>query len=196
MSNTPSASTSDVRVDVQKSDQPASKLSKAFLIDVAVSGLLAFLAIGALSLLHFGITDQSDHTLILGSFGASAVLLFGAPSLPFSQPRNCIGGHCLSCFVGVACYELLDKPNLHSPWLATPVSAALALMGMQLTGTVHPPAGGTVLIAVLGSNRLHDMGFALLLPTFIGSVLLVCVAMLNNLIYARKAKASYPTRWL
>ena len=41
-------------------------------------------------------------------------------------------------------------------------------MGMQLTGTVHPPAGGTVLIAVLGSPKLHDMQFLLLVPTLVG----------------------------
>ena len=34
----------------------------------------------------------TDATIILGSFGATAVLLYGAPAVPFSQPRNVIGG--------------------------------------------------------------------------------------------------------
>merc|ERR1711971_281102 len=63
---------------------------------LAISGLTSFAAMGALSALHFGITNESDLTLILGSFGASAVLIFAAPIAPFSQPRNVIGGHILS----------------------------------------------------------------------------------------------------
>lgn len=170
----------------------AAAARRRWLLDIGASGLLAFLGTGALSLLHFGITDQHDYSLILGSFGASAVLLYGAPTVPFSQPRNLVGGHLISAFVGVACYELLDKHSLGSPWLAVPVAAALALMAMQLTGTVHPPAGGTVLIAVLGSERLHSMGFALLLPTLVGSLLLLAVALLNNAVPWRKR---YPTKW-
>ena len=122
------------------------------------------------------------------------MLLYGAPTVPFSQPRNLVGGHLISAFVGISCYELFDRLTLGSPWLAVPLAAAFALMGMQLTGTVHPPAGGTVLIAVLGSERLHDMGFALLVPTLIGSLLLLLVALLNNLVPWRKQR--YPTRWL
>jgi CBS domain-containing membrane protein len=95
----------------------------------------------------------------------------------------------------VACYELLDHRSLQSAWLSAPVAAALALMAMQLTGTVHPPAGGTVLIAAMGSDRLHAMGFALLLPTFAGATILVLIAMLNNLVPGRVAKAKYPLRW-
>lgn len=130
-----------------------------------------------------------------GSFGATAVLVYGAPNVPFSQPRNVIGGHLISCFVGVACYEVLDRQWLQSPWLSVPVGASLALMSMQLTGTVHPPAGGTVLIAVLGSEQIRDLGFALLVPTLIGALLLVGVALLNNMVPSRKAKAPYPKRW-
>ena len=178
--------------DEPKPRPTCSEKHRATLKHVAASGLLAFIGTGVLSLLHFAITDQHDFTLIFGSFGASAVLLYGAPSVPFSQPRNCVGGHLVSCFVGVACHELFSVP-LGSPWLSVPLGASFALMAMQLTGTVHPPAGGTVLIAVLGSQRLHAMGFGLLLPTLIGAVLLVAVAMLNNVVPGRK---KYPQRWL
>ena len=161
--------------------------------DVLYSGLLAFIGIGVLSCLRYWIADEHDYTLILGSFGASAVLLYGAPHLPLAQPRNCVGGHVLSCFIGVACWEAFAKPfEDDSPWLALPFAAAFATMGMQVTGTVHPPAGGTVLIAVLGSKKLHDMQFELLIPTFVGSVLLVAVAMLNNFVPGRQ---KYPQRW-
>ena len=37
-----------------------------------------------------------DHLFLIGSFGASAVLLYGVPMAEFSQPRNVIGGHVIS----------------------------------------------------------------------------------------------------
>lgn len=36
-------------------------------------------------------TAASGTSLVLGSFGASCVLLFGFPDNPFLQPRNVIG---------------------------------------------------------------------------------------------------------
>lgn len=39
--------------------------------------------------------------LSIGALGATAVLLYAAPLAPFSQPRNCTGGHLLSSVVGV-----------------------------------------------------------------------------------------------
>ena len=38
-----------------------------------------------------GQCDEQDVVQLVGSFGASAVLLFAAPSAPFSQPRNLLG---------------------------------------------------------------------------------------------------------
>jgi CBS-domain-containing membrane protein len=62
----------------------------------------------------------TDGLLLVGSFGASAVLLYGAPRSPLAQPRNLIGGHALSALIGVSAWLLLG-PLL--PWLA----AALAV---------------------------------------------------------------------
>jgi len=43
---------------------------------------------------------------VIGSFGASAVLVYGAPLAEFSQPRNLIGGSVLSALIGVAVYQV------------------------------------------------------------------------------------------
>ena len=51
---------------------------------------------------------------------------------------------------------------------------------MKLTGTVHPPAGGTVLISVLGSPQLHALGYMLMVPTCIDAAILFGVALINN----------------
>jgi hypothetical protein len=42
-----------------------------------------------------------EFPLLIGSFGASAVLLFGANDSPLTQPRNLVGGHVLSAIVAV-----------------------------------------------------------------------------------------------
>ena len=118
--------------------------------------------------------------------GATAALVFGAPAVPFRQPRNVIGGHLLSCVIGVAA-----AGTLAVPW-AAPVAVAGSIMCMQATGTLHPPASGTALIAVLGSAQVHALGFGLLVPTLIGSSGLVAVALLNNLPASGK---QYPQYW-
>jgi CBS-domain-containing membrane protein len=56
---------------------------------VLLAWLGAFIAIAVVALL----TQKLSHLLILGSFGASCVILFAYPDVPFAQPRNTIGGH-------------------------------------------------------------------------------------------------------
>lgn len=126
--------------------------------------------------------------LVIGSFGASAVLLYGAPKAPFSQPRNLIGGHLVSAVAGVACYLYLpDLPILQE---ATAVATAIALM--MVTRTIHPPGGATALIAVIGSDTVHQLGWGYLFPVLIGALLLLLVALISNNLYER---GSYPQRW-
>lgn len=126
--------------------------------------------------------------LVIGSFGASAVLLFGAPRAPFSQPRNLIGGHVLSALVGVTCYRFL--PDMLFVQEATAVATAIALM--MVTHTLHPPGGATALIAVIGPEAVHQLGWAYVFPVLMGAVLMLLVAVLSNNLYER---GSYPDRW-
>src|ERR1700731_2128510 len=65
---------------------------------VLLGGLGGFLAIGALAFL----SGSLDVLLLLGSFGASCVLLFGYPDAPFAQPMNVIGGHVICTVIGLA----------------------------------------------------------------------------------------------
>lgn len=137
----------------------------------------AFCGIALVSLLSSFVLDGTGLTLIIGSFGASAVLIYGAVDSPLAQPRNLIGGHFLSAVVGVACWQLFAG----QPWLAAPAAVATAIAAMQLTGTVHPPGGATALIAVIGGTDIHDLGyFYAILPVTTGALLLLVVAMLVN----------------
>lgn len=158
------------------------------LAEVAWSWLGSFLGIGLCAAISSQYLDKMDLTLIIGSFGATAVLVYAAIKSPLAQPRNVIGGHVLSALVGVSCYYLLGDGVLAS---ALAVSLAIALM--LITETLHPPGGATALIAVIGSTKIHNLGyFYALIPVGLGAVILVIVAVVvNNL----AKKRSYPEFW-
>lgn len=137
----------------------------------------AFAGIALVSLLSGFVLDGTGLTLIIGSFGASAVLIYGATDSPLAQPRNLIGGHILSAIIGVTCFQLLSQ----QPWLASPAAVATAIAAMQLTGTVHPPGGATALIAVIGGEKIHQLGYLyVIIPVATGAVLMLIVALLVN----------------
>lgn len=126
--------------------------------------------------------------MLIGSYGASAVLLYGAPRSPFAQPRNLLGGHILSAIVGVACYQLFPD---NQP-LAAALAVATAITLMQVTRTLHPPGGATALIAVLGPPPVHDAGWLFPIPVAFGAVILLAVALIaNNL----SSQHRYPEHW-
>jgi CBS-domain-containing membrane protein len=133
----------------------------------------------------------SPHALplMIGSFGASAVLLYGAPRSPLAQPRNLLGGHIVSALIGVLCWQLLQ----HWPGLAQAIAVATAIAVMHLTRTLHPPGGATALIATLGTPDITALGFwYVLLPATVGPLLLLLVALIiNNLPRTRR----YPEAW-
>ena len=70
---------------------------------------------------------------------------------------------------------------------------ATAIAVMHLTKTTHPPGGATALIAVIGSERLHQLGFLYVLsPGALGAlIMLFFVLFVNNLISFRR----YPVFW-
>lgn len=124
-----------------------------------------------------------QQIFIMGSFGASCVLLFAFPDSPFSQPRNVIGGHFLASLVGLLFLSLLGND-----WWVIALAAASGIAVMQLTQTVHPPAGSNPVIIMLSAPQWSF----LFTPTLIGAVALVLVALIfNNL---RKGK-HYPQYW-
>lgn len=142
-----------------------------------ISATVAILAIAE-------ITSLVGHPLLIGSFGASAVLLFGANDSPLAQPRNLVGGHLLSSAVAVAVVALLGS----APWTMA-VAVGLAIFAMNVTHTTHPPGGATALIGVQGAVGADFV----LLPVLAGVLILLAVACFtNNVVYHR----SYPRHWL
>ena len=160
------------------------------LAEIFWSWLGAFLGISAVALIHNNILAGTDLVMVIGSFGASAVLIYGAITSPLAQPRNLIGGHILSAIIGVACFQLLGAQL----WLASSVSVATAIAAMQLTKTLHPPGGATALIAVIGSSKIHALGYLYaLMPAGLGALIMLVVALLvNNIPQTRR----YPVFWI
>jgi len=160
------------------------------LFEIIWSWIGAFLGISSVAYAHYNILSQTDLVMIIGSFGASAVLIYGAIESPLAQPRNLIGGHFFSALIGVAAYQLF---NSHM-WLSAAVAVATAIAIMHATKTLHPPGGATALIAVVGSQKIHDLGYLYaLMPAGLGAVIMMFVALLvNNIPKSRK----YPVFWL
>jgi len=140
---------------------------------------------GFISIFIIGyLTKSYDNLLIMGSFGASCVLLFGFPKSPFSQPRNVILGHFLSTLIGLAFLHILGNE-----YWSMALALATAIAVMIATRTVHPPAGSNPLIVfLLGANWDY-----LIFPSLMGSIILVLVAIFYNNLHKNRA---YPEYWL
>lgn len=162
------------------------RVSNAEIMWSWIGGFLGITAVAWVDQLFFA---GSDLSLLIGSFGASAVLVYGAVRSPLAQPRNLVGGHVLSALVGVICWKLLHQ----YPWLAQAMAVAGAIAVMHATRTLHPPGGATALIAVIGSESIHQLGFLyVLIPATVGPLILLLVAVLvNNIPESRR----YPEIW-
>ena len=146
---------------------------------IGLACLGSFLIITVLALL----SDATSTPLILGSFGATCVLVFGYPDAPFSQPRNVVIGHITTTFIGLL-FLTFFGPNLWSLALAV----AIAIGIMILFRVVHPPAGSNPVIIFLAQPSWSF----LLFPVTLGVVLIVIFA----LIYLNLTRAeSYPKYW-
>jgi len=135
---------------------------------------------------------EVDNLYLIGSFGATAVLIYGAPSGDLSQPRNLVGGHMVSALCGVLMQKMLPGNIL----LAGALAVSLAIVMMHITRTLHPPGGATALIAVIGGPKIHDIGFGYLYsPVLVGALIMLAVALIVNNLSANPHR-HYPKYWL
>ncbi|KAJ7270521.1 HPP family-domain-containing protein [Mycena rebaudengoi] len=143
---------------------------------------------------------QSQHFIqrnvpsILASYGASAVLCYAAIESPLAQPRPLIGGHLIGAVTGVCISKLfafLPSPQRVEDlrWLAASLSASIAIVLMQISGTTHPPAGATALLAAV-SPEVSALGWYYLPVVLLSSSIVLVSALLVNNIRRR-----YPMFW-
>jgi CBS domain-containing membrane protein len=145
----------------------------------------SFIGIGLIGFLNQQLLSVSDNLFLVGSFGASSVLIYGVINSPLAQPRNLIGGHMLSAIVGVTVSLLIKEL-----WLGAAIAVSLSIVVMQITKTLHPPGGATALIAVIGSEKVKALGYLYVLsPILSGVVVLLVIALIFNNITPNR---SYP----
>ena len=147
--------------------------------ELFIISLGAFLAASVIGLLAY----MTNQPIIMGSFGASIFVLFVLPDSPFAQPRNVICGHFVTTLVGLIFFHMVGPE-----WWSMALALAFAVFFMQYLGVSHPPAGSNPFIVfILGANWEY-----LWMPSIIGSILIVIVALFYN---NRSKERSYPKYW-
>jgi CBS-domain-containing membrane protein len=162
---------------------------RALLGDSLWAWMGSALGVGLCAYLSSRFFEPQEATLLVGSFGASAVLVYGTINSPLAQPKNLMGGHLISSAIGVTCFLLLG-----SGWMAAASAVSFAIIAMMITDTVHPPGGATALIAVIGGDQIHNMGFwYVLVPVGLGALVLLLIALVVNNVPRNRR---YPEYWL
>jgi len=137
----------------------------------------SFLGIGIIGFINSKYFTAHDNLFMIGSFGASSVLIYGAINSPLAQPRNLIGGHVVCAIIGVTIHKLIPSEL----WLSSAISVSLSIVAMQVTKTLHPPGGATALIANIGSAKIQSLGYVYVLsPVLSGVLILFLVAVVCN----------------
>ncbi|MGL4739968.1 MAG: HPP family protein [Sarcina sp.] len=153
---------------------------KVNLEDSFIGLIGGFITIAILALL----TKDAKAIWLIAPFGASCVLVFGVWNAPLSQPRNVIGGHIISSFIGIMIYKLMGNTPV-----AIGLGVGLAIAIMILTKTTHPPAGADPIVTIMAGS---SFGF-LFKPVLLGAIVIVILGLIiNNISKVRK----YPTFWL
>ena len=143
-----------------------------------VSGLGGFVVIFALAQL----TSSLHSLLLIAPFGASCVLVFALPQSPLAQPRNVIGGHLISTTVGLTVLSLFGGEPV-----AIGLAVGAAIAAMQLTGTLHPPAGADPIVVILAKAAWPF----LFSPVLAGAVFIVIAGVVFHRTISRRA---YPLK--
>jgi len=165
--------------------RPTLILAGASFRDRFIACLGALLGISAVAGLSALLGAPIDVTaMIVAPMGASAVLLFAIPASPLSQPWPVIGGNIVSALAGIVAFRLTSDI-----WIAAGLGVSLAMLSMSLLRCLHPPGGGTALLAVVGGSAVHDagLGFAFW-PVALNAILLVA----TGLIFHQLSGHSYP----
>ena len=132
--------------------------------------------------------DREAALLIVGSMGASAVLVFGVPHGPLSQPWAVFGGHAVSAVVGVACAKAVPQP-----FVAAALAVGTAIGAMHYLRCIHPPGGATAISAVIGGPAVHALGYDFLLtPVLLNVSIILATAIAVNAFFPWRR---YPAGW-
>lgn len=118
---------------------------------------------------------------VIASMGAAAVIVFQFPESPAARPWSILGGHLLSATIGVVVSLLVDDRTV-----AAGLAVCLSLGAMQVCRCMHPPGGGTAMVAVLGGAPVQDAGFLfVVIPTAVNAAILTGLAVIYRMMLAK-----------
>lgn len=142
------------------------RASLGALVGIAATGLVSTLALGS----------DVNLPLLIAPMGASAVLLFAAPTSPLAQPWSILGGNLVAALCGVTCALVIPEPLI-----AASLAVALTIGCMLMLNCLHPPSGAVALTAVLGGAGVTDLGYWFVLsPVGVNTVLILAIALVFN----------------
>ena len=155
----------------------------AFILRGFIGAMVAIGLIGWLS------THLPPHwVLLVGSFGASSVIVFSLPHTKAARPKALLLGNLLGASIGVAVVNFVPL----EPWFLAALAVAGAIAVMAITDTIHPPGGAAALIAVHGAQGAAE-GWYFIIAVMIGAVILGATAYAaHNL--PGPGRVGYPAR--
>ena len=117
------------------------------------------------------LSETSNIALLVAPYGATFVLVFALPESPLVKPKNIVGGYLIATLMGLLFYQLFGN---------TPLSLGLAFglsfILMQLTKTLHPPAGSIPLLIMFSKP---DWSYVVI-PILIGVILILVYEKFYN----------------
>ena len=119
---------------------------------------------------------STSNIWLIPPFGASLVLVMAVHDSPLASPKNVFFGHVLSASSGVLMFYFFENNAL-----SIALGLALAIMTMQMTNTIHPPAGANPIIAILGAKTFEFV----IMPVAIGALFIVIFALIYNKVWNR-----------
>lgn len=153
-----------------------------------ISAVGGFIGVLAVLWVSSQVLDHQGAAMIIASMGASAVLLFAVPHGALSQPWAVVGGNVISALIGVTCAQ-----QVGDMYLAAALAVGLSIAAMYYLRCLHPPGGATALVAVLGGEAVHQLGYGFVVsPVLINTLIILATAVLVNLpFHWRRYPASF-----
>ncbi len=114
------------------------------------------IALSMVALAHELMYGMTALPLIIAAFGATAVVLFGAPESRMARPRSVFGGSIISSLIGVSVAQLMPNQPL---WLGGMLAVCLSIAAMRISDTMHSPGGAMAFLAVASPPEIRELGF-------------------------------------
>ncbi len=123
------------------------------------------------------VLDSMANKVLMASLGASCFIAFCVPHKKASSSRFMVGGYIMGIAAGTLCYWLAKTPwpdsmsflHSHSDEIFGGLAIGLAMFGMVVTNTEHPPAASLALGFVLGEWQVLTVVITLV------EIVLLCV---------------------